>query len=141
MKNDKIFTGTIMRCTKYDMQDTFKSEMFINGQNLGRDFFGYIDVGSEIFKENAILIKTKYGYYVDVDGLSLADIAYLYFENSKAKVLGTTSDKLFMLTSGFCVGDLFVDQDSIKSYTSANMGEKRSSILSIQGKTKNKRTK
>jgi hypothetical protein len=46
-----------------------------------------------------------------------------------------------MLTSGSYVGDLFVDQDSIKSYTSANMGEKRSSILSIQRKTKNKRTK
>ncbi len=141
MQNDKIFTGTIMRCTKYDMHATFKSEMHIDGQSIGCDSFGYIDEESETFKENATLIKTKQGYYVDVEGLTLTDIAYLYLENSKAKVAGTKSGKLFMLGSCFYVGDLFVDQNSIRPYTSADMEEKRSSIRIIQRNAKNDRTK
>jgi len=138
MQNDKLFIGNIMQCTKHDTHTTFSSEMFIGDQSLGVDSFGYIDSESEVLKENATLIKTKHGYYVDIEGLSLTDIAYLYLEGSKAKVRGTKSGKLFMLTSGSYKGDLFVDRESIKPYVSEDKNKNSSSIIGIQREIKGK---
>jgi hypothetical protein len=66
------------------------------------------------YKAEAILLKTRNGFYADIEGLPLLAIIYLYLENRKepfpcgffmeAKAEGTN------------YGELFVDEQSIKPY-------------------------
>ena len=87
---------------------------------------------SEVLKENAILIKTKHGFFVDIEGLSLIDVAYLYLENASVKSVSAQSNKLFMPISGAQKGDLFIDSASLKPYMRANQKETTLSITKVQ---------
>lgn len=120
MKNNKIFTGNIMLCTKYNHHDG----------SIGPDL-GHIESESIVHDEDAVLIRTKHGFYVNINGLSLSDIAYLYLERSRGRISGTKSAELFMLTSPSCLGELFVDSESVKPYMSTDKN-KSSSIRHIQ---------
>ena len=112
MDSNRIFIGNIMRCTGHQERPLLVMESFGT-----IDSFGSIETTQELAKENAILLKTKHGYYVDVEGLSLFDIMYLYLEDDKCITSGTMSWKLFMGTfSGLYVGELFVDRDTLHPY-------------------------
>lgn len=42
MQSDQIFIGNIRKNTKYEQLNTFSSSMYIGGQCIGCDSFGYI---------------------------------------------------------------------------------------------------
>ena len=58
MKSEQFFIGNVKRCTKYEAHTTLHCETYINGQSIGGEGFGYVKIEDEIFKENAILIKS-----------------------------------------------------------------------------------
>ena len=138
MQNDRLFIGDIMQCTKHEPYTLSNEGEFLGEHRLNVDSFGYdlgsvdeyVYIASEVLKVDATLIRTRHGYYVDVEGLSLSDIAYL--ESSKVKVRGAKSGRLFMLTSASGEGDLFVDGDSIRPYAPEQLEKGSSSILGIQ---------
>lgn len=112
MNTDKLFYGDLMVCTKHEevpslvVEDPFVCSMV-----------GRIKKEEKLYEENVLLVKTKNGYYVPVDGLSIADIAYLYLENKKRIERGTKASKMFFKTFPSVVGDIFVDPDSLVPYS------------------------
>ena len=117
MKNDRLYVGNIMQVSKAE-------EVSIAPDLDGKK------VESFLYKENATLIKTRNGYWVDVEGLTPTDIAYLYMENTIGRASGTKSE-MFMFSSGSFDGELYVDENTITPYTKLKGS---SSIRSIQKK-------
>ena len=75
MKNfkDRLFVGNIIQRTFVDINNDESSNNFTNPW-----FF--------IYKENAVLFKTKNGAYIDIDGLNLPFILALVKINSLDKI-------------------------------------------------------
>lgn len=122
MKNSKLFLGTIMKCTECNTIP----HLIIEG--LGTiDTIGHIETKDEVYKEKAVLVRTKNGLYIDVERLSILDIIYLYFENKK----GVSSDEPYMFkgSHGDFEGELFVDSDSIKPYVAEEKKDSKSLIM------------
>lgn len=116
MKAEQIFVGDIKKCTKYEAHTIFQFEMCLNGQSLGGDSFGYVDVEDEIFKQNATLIKFEKGGYVDIENInSILDYIKIYRDIKKD---GYMLGGLLMSTSAHRSDCLFVDRDSITPYCS-----------------------
>ena len=65
MKPDKVFIGNIKRCTKYISHSRFTGNVFIGEECVSLNSFGYIESEDELYKENAVLVKTKNGGYID----------------------------------------------------------------------------
>lgn len=114
MKKDKIYIGNIRRCTKYESHKTVVTSANINNECIGSSGFGYTDSEDEMYKENAILIKTKNGGYVDLDNLNNF-LDYLKVKNNTTKN-GIRLDGLIMSTSADYLNCLFVDEGTLKPY-------------------------
>lgn len=114
MKIEQIFIGDIRKCTKYEMHTTFSSNTYIDDQCIGCDSFGYLCIDDEIHKKDAILIKIENGGYVDLERFnSVFDYIKIYRDLTKD---GYRLGGLMMSTSAHCIGSLFVDKESLKSY-------------------------
>ncbi len=111
MDSDKIFTGTIMKCVKYEKID------------------GYSIPKSEVYKENAILLKIKDYFYVDIDELNLLEIAYLHLRSEKD--IHQLSKFMCEHHHGYCKDELFIKQNTLKPYV-PNEGKKNISLLSLK---------
>ena len=68
----------------------------------------------ELYKKNAVLLKTKKGYYVDIEECDPVDIPYLYIEDQNFR------DRLLMATEpcGELRWEKFVPKETIKPYIS-----------------------
>lgn len=66
----------------------------------------------ELYKEKAILLKTKNGYYVDIEGCDPVDIPYLYMEDQDFR------DRLLMANEpcGELYWEMYVPSETIKPY-------------------------
>lgn len=108
---------------------------------------------SVVMKENAVLIRTKNGFYVDVEELySLLHIGYLYFESYKFKFLDNEIiNKIYMLMdmpTEICReqwmdsnpngSSTYVDESSLKPYVE---GEQNISISKLQRRLYSERNK
>lgn len=114
MKPEQIFIGNIKKCTQYEEHTAFSSNTKIGSQCICEESFGYIIQDSEIFKENAILIKVKNGGYVDLENLnSILDHIKIWKDTSK---YGYRLNGLMMSTLPDDINDLFVDSKSLKPY-------------------------
>jgi len=111
MQNDKIYMGTIVKCIEYN-QDT---------ETCGT---------LKVCKENALLVRTRNGFYVDIEGLNLLEIAYLYFENKEKIRPGTK----FMYASYYATyeGENFVLDNTIRPYISCNERKKSTSLVKLK---------
>ena len=68
-----------------------------------------------MYKEDAVLLKTNNGYYADLEGLSIRDMALLYSAS-----IGD------LLPSRSCYKDqLYVDESSLKSYEKTRFKTKK----------------
>lgn len=113
MKSDSIFIGDIKKCTKYESHTTFQSETRIGGQLVMSDSFGYIEKESELYKHDAILIKTRNGRYVDLENLnSYLDLLRLHMIR---KSDGRIVDGL-MIDFPCYKGQLFIDSRTLRPY-------------------------
>lgn len=121
MKSDQIYIGNIMSCTSYKEHITFGSSLSIGGQEICSDSFGYIEQKSEIYKENAILLKLKNGGFVDLDNLNT------FFDHISVKKRCTKDgfylDGIIMSTSAHKEGCLFVDSnpETLHMYEPSNI--------------------
>lgn len=109
-----------MKCTKF--------------QDIADFIFGDIEIGhteteTEIYKENAILIRTRNGFYVDIECLTQLEIAYLYLENTKHST--TLKKAMGSHYHGYYKGELFVKQDTLKLYV-PNEDKKNISLLNLK---------
>lgn len=102
MEEERYFIGNIKKCTKLKTHKTF--EMVTEGIT---DSFGYIEIEDELYKENAILLKTKEGY-IDLDNLTTL---YNIKKNRNKK-------NILMPTYPIYIGCLFIDEKSLKPYKS-----------------------
>lgn len=102
MEEERYFIGNIKKCTKLEAHKTF--EMVTEGIT---DSFGYMEIEDELYKENAILLKTKEGY-IDLDNLTTL---YNIKKNRNKK-------NILMPTYPIYIGCLFIDEKSLKPYES-----------------------
>lgn len=110
-----IYFGTIKKCTEYEMHTTFSSKMSINGIDCFEDSFGMIESDSEIYKENAVLIKVVESGYVDLDTLKgFRDT--IKVKNSITRNGGFYLDRLILGNSEHKEGCLFVDESTLRQY-------------------------
>ena len=95
MDNKRLFIGNIKKCTKLDLSNIFVASDFKGKQKCGKPV-----IDSEIYKENAILVRTyRYGF-VDLEDYDKKTIE--------------------MSINPVKEGDLFVDYDSLKVYSETN---------------------
>ena len=114
MKAKQIFIGNIRECTKSEEHITTTSKTYSNGECVGSESMGYINTESDIYRENAILIKIKNGGYVDLTRLN-SILDYIKVRKDITK-WGFRLGGLIMASSANRVGKLFVDENSLKSY-------------------------
>ena len=110
---EKICTGTLMQCTKYEMHNDFASTMFIGDTPCFSGSFGYIETASKPFEKNVYLLKVKDGGYVRLDNIkSLKD----YFEvNHCLTKNGFKFGSIMLSTGASHKGSIFVDEKSLKT--------------------------
>lgn len=125
MKNDRFYVGTIKVCTEYVEEPVLVMEDF-----AGVSSFGNIKTKSEVYKENALLVKTRNGLYIDTADLTVLDIAYLYLENKKS--ITTGEPYMFSGSRGSYVGNKFVDRESLQPYVTKEDKSKSTSLLSLR---------
>lgn len=114
IKPEQIFIGDIKKCTKYKMHTTFSSSLYIGDHCIGCDSFGHIEEDSELYKENAVLIKIENGGYVDLEKLnSILDYIKIHRDIEKD---GYQLGGLMIPTEAYCAGKLFVDGKTLKPY-------------------------
>lgn len=135
MKTGQIFIGDIRKCTKYEAHNIFSSSFFIGDECIGSDAFGYIDLESEIYKENAILIKIENGGYVDLERFnSILDYIRIYKDIRKD---GYMLGGLMMPTSANNINSLFVDEESLKPYYTTKKIPKNISLRKLKKEVAN----
>ena len=102
MSSDDLFIGNIKKCTQY-----VGEKLQANG-NL---YFDGFEIASEVYKENAILYKTKSGRYVDIENInSILD---------SLKIMRLDAIQKFgfiMPTIAYEEGCLYVDKSTIKPF-------------------------
>ena len=103
MKANKIFRGNIMKCDKYIMHEG----------SMGPDL-GHIEREASLYKANAVLLKTKHGYYVDIESMNFMDIIYMSLENKNGRYNGEFNN--YLGTSALFEGNIFVDEKSLCQY-------------------------
>lgn len=127
MDKNQIFIGTIRKCTQYEMHPMFENRTYFGDQCIGFDCLGYTTTSDEVYKENAILIKLKNGFYVDLNQLdSILDCIKIY-RPDRYRLGG-----LAMSTSADHVGSLFVDTDSLKPYYEGKQNSNHVSVYQLK---------
>ena len=116
---ENIYLGTIRKCTKYEPHTTFSSEMYINGIDCFEDSFGTIETDSEIYKENAVLIKVVESGYVDLETLKRFSDA-IKVKKSITRNGGFYLDRLILGNSEHKKDCLFVDESTLRQYEPLN---------------------
>lgn len=130
MNYEQFFIGDIRICKNYNRFNADCIDEWIGGpspERLIKNSNGttdYIDYTDEMYKQDAILIKTKNGKYIDLEDVnSILDYVSTDCDNKvkkfclKNKVMSTLPDES---------GSLFVDKRSLKSYE--NVKQKIKSI-------------
>lgn len=114
MKSNQIFIGNIKKCVKYEEHTMLGVNTVIDDCSIGYDRFGYVEEKSELYKENAILIKNKNGGYIDIERLnSVLDLIKISHDVTKN---GYRLGGLIMSTIPHSVNCLYVDKESLKPY-------------------------
>ena len=134
MKTDQIFIGDIRKCTKYNTHTTFSSSMYIGDQCIGCDSFGYVDEDDELYKENAVLVKTKNGGYIDLENFnSILDYLKIYKDDAQRDY---NLWKTIMPTHSRGSNSLFVDENSLKPYFNSEDKKEEISIYQLRRRQK-----
>ena len=123
MYRDGDVADIIKKCTEYEMVATTSVGIIINGRIVSSDSHGYIKKDDELYKEDVILVKLKNDFYVELEKLNL--LLKLKAQTSARK--GYKINEFMMLTSPSAVGDLFVDEKSLKPYY--GMEDKSAKVL------------
>lgn len=122
---DSILIGNIMKCSNYKKVSSFEI-----ATDTDITSFGHIETNQEIYKENAILIKTKNGGYIDIDTLrTFLDYINIYRYTLKQ---GFRLGGLIMATDPISVNSLFVDEKSLKPYKNDNIDYNNMSIRQLK---------
>ena len=76
----------------------------------------YTALNKNLYKKNAVLLRTRNGYYVDIEECDPVDIPYLYLEDQKF------NDRLLMGTksSGGLFWEKYVPEKTIRPYKVEN---------------------
>lgn len=110
-----IYIGTIKKCTKYEKHPAFSSTISIGGVHCFCDSFGHVETDSEIYKQDAFLIKVAKNGYVDLDTLN-SFLDTLKIKSSITRDGGFYLDGLILNTYNYKVNGLFVDRSSLQQY-------------------------
>jgi len=138
MKTNSIFIGDIYVCVKRDEISLFDSQDINANILMGADFIGHIEEKNELYKENAILIKTKKGGFVDFDNMDL-NLSFSLATMSNRSVFYPQSypDCLIMHTWASCIGSLFVDEKTLRPYSEVQTAvDEKISIRKLRKATK-----
>ena len=124
MKPDKVFIGNIKRCTKYISHSRFTGNVFIGEECVNLSSFGYIESEDELYKENAVLVKTKNGGYIDLE---------IYKDDVQRDY---NLWKTIMPTHSRGSNSLFVDENSLKPYFNNEDKKEEISIYQLRRRQK-----
>lgn len=134
MKPDKIFIGNIKRCTKYISHSRFTGNVFIGEECVNLSSFGYIESEDELYKENAVLVKTKNGGYIDLENFnSILDYLKIYKDDVQRDY---NLWKTIMPTHSRGNNSLFVDENSLKPYFNSEDKKEEISIYQLRRRQK-----
>ena len=130
MKPDKVFIGNIKRCTKYISHSRFTGNVFIGEECVNLSSFGYIESEDELYKENAVLVKTKNGGYIDLENFnSILDYLKIYKDDVQRDY---NLWKTIMPTHSRGSNSLFVDENSLKPYFNSEDKKEEISIYQLE---------
>lgn len=134
MKPDKVFIGNIKRCTKYISHSRFTGNVFIGEECVSLNSFGYIESEDELYKENAVLVKTKNGGYIDLENFnSILDYLKIYKDDAQRDY---NLWKTIMPTHSRDSNSLFVDENSLKPYFNSEDKKEEISIYQLRRRQK-----
>lgn len=134
MKPDKVFIGNIKRCTKYISHSRFTGNVFIGEECVNLSSFGYIESEDELYKENAVLVKTKNGGYIDLENFnSILDYLKIYKDDAQRDY---NLWKTIMPTHSRGNNSLFVDENSLKPYFNSEDKKEEISIYQLRKRQK-----
>jgi len=134
MKTNQIFRGDIKICTSYETYTSIVSEAYIGDQCIGRDCLGHIELDSEFYKRNAILLRIRRDKYVDLNRIaSILDYIKIYLESRRK---GFYLEDLAISTRPWSKGSLFVDEKSLKPYFDNMKQVSDISILRLKSNTR-----
>lgn len=134
MKPDKVFRGNIKRCTKYISHSRFTGNVFIGEECVNLSSFGYIESEDELYKENAVLVKTKNGGYIDLENFnSILDYLKIYKDDVQRDY---NLWKTIMPTHSRSNNSLFVDENSLKPYFNSEDKKEEISIYQLRRRQK-----
>lgn len=135
MKPDKVFIGNIKRCTKYISHSRFTGNVFIGEECVNLSSFGYIESEDELYKENAVLVKTKNGGYIDLENFnSILDYLKIYKDDAQRDY---NLWKTIMPAHSRGNNSLFVDENSLKPYFNSEDKKEEISIYQLRRRQKN----
>ena len=117
MKIEGLYTGTILKCTY--INDTLKDDV--------DESYGFFRYNYEMYKENVLLAKIENGGYVEFDKLN-SIINRIKIGKDIHK--NGWREGFMISTCPSCVGNYFVDEDSIKPYKN-NVNIKKYKIENI----------
>lgn len=123
MKKEQIFIGNIKKCTEYEEAITSCRGVITKNGIVASDSYGYTKTDDELYKEDVILVKLKNDFYVELEKLNLLLKLKAQTRTRKGHVI----NEFMMLTSPSAVGDLFVDEKSLKPYY--GMEDKSAKVL------------
>ncbi len=98
MKTERLFVGDIMQCVEYCDEKTYRTK---------REEVRRITKIFQTVKENAILVKTKKGYYVNVEDINVSKISLPTLDNMINLLKGTEATY---------EGEFFVDEQTLEPY-------------------------
>ena len=128
--SENIFTANIMMWTRENIK-------YFHGPVQHKSYEKVI----ELEKENAILLKTKNGYYVDIESLDITTIACLYLGKFEKIAKNIKETNLLTATTpedlGFSMLKVpFVDQRTLEPY---KLEEDKISLQSLSKKMNNRK--
>ena len=98
MQNERIFVGDIHKCTLYSK---------INHKVDDNNGLTYVVMKHKVYKKDVTLMKTKTGFFADIEGLNIRDMALIYNAGIGQNLLDVQP----------CGKEhLFVNEESLKSY-------------------------
>ena len=110
ISKEKIYTGNIRKCTKYNFNEVLISREVNNIFYEVCEYVDKLDEEDELYKENATLIKVSNDVYIELEKL----ILFLDIIKNHKDIDKDIFGDLLMSTSVLGLGCLFVDKDTLK---------------------------
>lgn len=115
MKKENIVIGPIRKCTDFLSEDIFRTNLYLGKICIGSLKTKFNQFNSEIYNEEAILLKTSLGY-LNISSINNDLELFKNFVLGKIKLIPRVPKRS---------SQLFVDEEELKTYDDEKVKTKR----------------